>query len=192
MVENNELKKINAALEVLGDAEKNLSSMIGGIRTVLNQTKDSLVALDQETKRLTEEKQEKDKTIGELNESQKKLLEEYQMIKADLEAFSKMAAQQEIVNIDEISASLKIYTVLLNEVFSSAPYFKVIFLLHGDAEEMTTAQLRDASGISGAMILHACHELARVKLISFDDETSKAKLVKRLYPKKKKEEKIEK
>jgi hypothetical protein len=184
-----ELLKINAALDILNSAESNLIKMMDGIRAVLNSTKDSFIALEEEKKRLEEEKKQKDKTIGELGESQRKLLEEYQMIKADLEAFSKMAAQQEIVNIDEISASLKIYTVLLNEVFSSAPYFKVLFLLHGDAEEMTTTQLKNASGISGAMILHACHELARVNLIAFDEETSKAKLIKRLYPKKEKKEK---
>lgn len=184
-----ELVKINAALEILNTAESNLTKMMDGIRAVLNSTKDTFIVLEEEKKRLEEEKKQKDKTIGELSESQRKLLEEYQMIKADLEAFSKMAAQQENVNIDEISASLKIYTVLLNEVFSSAPYFKVLFLLHGDAEEMTTTQLKNASGISGAMILHACHELARVNLIAFDEETSKAKLIKRLYPKKEKKEK---
>ena len=189
MAENksNEIVKIDSALEILQEAEKNMVNMFSGVKDILSNAKTSFKVLEQEKQKLSRETDAKEKKIGELSASQQQLLEEYKAIKKDLEAFSKLAAQSDRkLDISEIQASLKIYTVLLNEVFSSAPHFKVLFLLHGDADTMTTEQLKGSSGISGAMILRACHELSRVNLIEFDENTKKAKLLQRLYPKKEK------
>jgi len=49
---------------------------------------------------------------------------------------------------------------------------------------MTIDQIKGASGIGGVAILRAIHELNRAELISFDEDTHVAKLVKRFFPKK--------
>jgi DNA-binding transcriptional regulator GbsR (MarR family) len=46
---------------------------------------------------------------------------------------------------------------------------------------MTRDQIKNATGISGAMVLRAIHELARENLVIYDENTSKVKLVKRFY-----------
>ena len=55
---------------------------------------------------------------------------------------------------------------------------------------MTIDQLKGASGIGGAMILRAVHELHRANLIKFDEDSHMAKLEMRFFPKKKLTEKI--
>ena len=100
-----------------------------------------------------------------------------------------MASGEDEFNIENMRATLSIYRVLLEEIYSSQPHFKVLFLLHA-IDEMTADQLKGASGIGGAMILRACHELRRADLIKFDEDTHVAKLIKRFFPKKKQTEKV--
>jgi predicted transcriptional regulator len=112
------------------------------------------------------------------------ILKEYEGVKEELEKITLMASGEDEFRIEDMRATLSIYRVLLEEIYSSQPHFKVLFLLHGATDEMTVDQIKGASGIGGVAILRAIHELNRAELISFDEDTHVVKLLKRFFPKK--------
>jgi len=142
--------------------------------------------LEEETKQLEKEKQERDQKIGILTEEQMKLLDEYEKLKVELKKFAKIAEEQEEAefNFDRIKALLSIYMVLLEEIWQGQPHFRILLTLHGDKEEMSREEIKTTTGISGAMVLRAIHELANVHLIEYDENKGFVKLKKRMFEKK--------
>ena len=196
---SSELKKLEAALDLVFSAEANMKGLFDGLVNIINRTKDNFTVLEQEKKNLEDQKIELEKKakkqakeISGLTQGQMQLLKEYEGVKEELEKFTRMASGDDEFRIEDMRATLAIYRVLLEEIYSSQPHFKVLFLLHGDADEMSIDHLKGASGIGGAMILRACHELNRAKLITFDEDAHVAKLIMRFFPKKKLTENIEK
>ncbi len=142
--------------------------------------------LEEETKQLEKEKQERDQKIGILTEEQMKLLDEYEKLKVELKKFVKIAEEQEEAefNFDRIKALLSIYRVLLEEIWQGQPHFRILLTLHGDKEEMSREEIKTTTGISGAMVLRAIHELANVYLLEYDEDKDMVKLKKRMFEKK--------
>ncbi|MHA1932391.1 MAG: hypothetical protein ACW96X_07605 [Promethearchaeota archaeon] len=147
--------------------------------------------LEEATKKLELEKQERDQKIGSLTEEQVKLLDEYQKVKVELQKFMEAAAEAESAefNFERVRALLSIYTVLVSEIWQGQPHYRILLTLHGEQEEMTREQIKVTTGIGGAFVLRSIQELAKVGLVDYDMDTGKAKLIKRLFPKKALEEK---
>ena len=192
-----ELKKLEAALDLVFSAEANMKGLFDGLVKIINKTKDNFNSLEQQKQILEDQKidlekkaKKQAKEISGLNQEQIHLLQEYEGLKEELEKFTRMASGDGEIKIEDMRATLAIYRVLLEEIYSSQPHFKVLFLLHGDADEMSIDHLKGASGIGGAMILRACHELHRANLIKFDEDAHMAKLEMRFFPKKKLTENI--
>ncbi|MHA1870952.1 MAG: hypothetical protein ACTSXF_08380, partial [Promethearchaeota archaeon] len=150
--------------------------------------------LNLEKQALQREKKEKEEKLEVLSEEQKKLLEEYEILKKDLKKFQKIAKEVEDSEFDfrEIQNILRIYSVLIEEIWQSKPHFKILMLLHGDKEEMSKNDIKNSTGISGAMVLRAIHELKAANLIEYDENTGMVKLTKRFFPKMNKKEKTTK
>ncbi|MCP4760266.1 MAG: DUF190 domain-containing protein [archaeon] len=208
---NSDLEKLDKAIISVKETDEKLSEMaqiFSQVTSVLEETKKNLTEismerdnlnrerelLQEETKslaletiKLEEEKAEKDKKIGIMDEEQKKLLEEYEIIREDLQKFQKLAseAEESEFNIQEIQNLLKIYAVLITEIWGGQPHYRILNLLHGDKEEMSRNDIKGATGISGAMVLRAIHELRQASLLSYDEDSGTAKLTKRMFPKKK-------
>jgi len=185
------LKKLEAALDLVFNAESKMSGLFDGLVKIINNTKDNFISLEHQKKILEEQKieleekaKEQEQEISGLTNDQMILLSEYEGVKEELEKITLMASGEDEFRIEDMRATLSIYRVLLEEIYSSQPHFKVLFLLHGATDEMTVDQIKGASGISGIMILRACHELNRAELISFDEDTHVVKLLKRFFPKK--------
>ncbi|MHA1727892.1 MAG: hypothetical protein ACTSWY_04090 [Promethearchaeota archaeon] len=149
-------------------------------KKLLENEKDNL---ELKTKTLQIEKREKDDKIGKLSEQQQNLLEEYEILKEDLQKFQQMAAEtkDKDFNFQEIQNLLKVLMILLKEIWGGQPHYRILNLLHGDKERMTKEDIKGATGISGAMVLRAIHELSSAKLIVYDEDTGTAKLVKRMF-----------
>jgi hypothetical protein len=147
--------------------------------------------LEEETKKLELEKQERDQKIGSLTEEQMKLLDEYQKVKVELSKFMKVAeeAEEAEYNFERVRALLSIYTVLVSEIWQGQPHYRILLTLHGDKEVMTRDELKTTLGIGGAFVLHSVQELAKVGLVEYDMDTHSVKLIERLFPKKALEEK---
>lgn len=178
-----EIKKLDAAKVIMQSAQKNMTEMFTGIEKIIDNAKFTLTSLEKEKIRLNNVSREQETKITGLTDKQARLLKEYESVKEELEKFTRMAVADGEVRVEDMKATLTIYRILLEEIWQSQPHFKVLWLLHGDREDMDVDQLKGASGVSGAMILHACHELSKANLITFDLETKKAKLVRRLFPK---------
>ncbi|KKN19859.1 hypothetical protein LCGC14_0941400, partial [marine sediment metagenome] len=139
--------------------------------------------LELETKKLEEEKQERDQKIGALTGEQVKLLDEYQKVKVELQKFMEATAEAENAefNFERIRALLSIYTVLVTEIWQGQPHYRIL-VLHGQ-KDMSREEIKNTTGISGAFVLRAIQELAKVGLLDYDMDTGSAKLKKRLFPK---------
>ncbi|MFX1365770.1 MAG: hypothetical protein ACFFCE_03025 [Promethearchaeota archaeon] len=149
------------------------------------------IKLEEETKKLEKEKKERDQKIGSLTEEQVKLLDEYQKVKVELEKFMKAAEEAEHAefNFEKVRALLSIYTVLVSEIWQGQPHYRILKILHGDKESMSRDEIKNTTGISGAFVLRAVQELAKVELVDYDMDTQMVKLKKRLFEKKALEEK---
>ena len=185
------LEKLEGALDLVFSAETNMKSLFDGLITIINNTKNNFISLEQQKEILEEQKVELElkakkqaKEITGLTNDQMLLLKEYEGVKEELEKITRMASGEDEFRIEDMRATLSIYRVLLEEIYSSQPHFKVLFLLHGATDEMTVDQIKGASGIGGVAILRSIHELNRAELIKFDEDTHVAKLVKRFFPKK--------
>ena len=120
-----------------------------------------------------------------MTEEQMRLLEEYAKVKEELGKFAKITAEMEEqdLSFERIQALLSIYSVLLEKIFQGQPHFRVLNVLHGSKEEMTREEIKNTTGIQGAMVLRALQELDKVDLVEYNMDTSTAKLKKRLFPK---------
>lgn len=149
-------------------------------KTKLEQEKQQL---EEDKTQLEREKQEKEKRIGDLTEEQLKLLDEYKNLKKELKKLSKIVADQEEqeFNVDRIKALLSIYNVLLEEIWQGQPHFRILLTLHGEAKEMHREKIKMTTGISGAMVLRAIHELSNIDLLDYNEDTGIVKLKRRLF-----------
>ena len=59
------------------------------------------------------------------------------------------------ISIDDMRATLSIYRALFEEIYASQPHFRVLYLLHGDAEELSVDHLKSASGIGKRLNLES-------------------------------------
>ncbi len=144
--------------------------------------------LQTEARILKIESREKEEKIGELTSNQKELLKEYEILKEELKSFQEIAtaAVRKEFDFEEIKNLLKIYGVLISEIYDATPHYRILDLLHGDKEEMSKEDIKGATGITGAMVLHAIFDLRKANLITYDEETGLAKLVRRIFTKEKK------
>jgi len=186
------IKSIQGIPNILETAKEELVN-IRNVKAQLEDEKSQLEAektqLELDKKKLEEDKQERDQKIGQMTEEQMRLLEEYAKVKEELGKFAKIAAEMEEqdLSFERIQALLSIYSVLLEKIFQGQPHFRILHVLHGQKEEMTRDDIKNTTGIQGAMVLRAVQELDRVDLVEYNIDTSTAKLKKRLFPKSVKE-----
>jgi len=168
---------------------RNVKAQLENEKTQLEREKTQLELdkkkLEAEAKQLEKDKQERDQKIGQMTEEQMRLLDEYAKVKEELGKFAKIAAEMEEqdLSFERIQALLSIYSVLLEKIFQGQPHFRILFVLHGKKEEMTREEIKNTTGIQGAMVLRAVQELDKVNLIEYNMDTSTVKLLKRLFPK---------
>ncbi|MEJ2251205.1 MAG: hypothetical protein P8Y70_13260 [Candidatus Lokiarchaeota archaeon] len=167
----NEKSKLEAEKQKLETDKKTLE---------LEKTK-----LEEATKQLEKEKAERDQKIGDLTSEQMKLLDEYEKLKEELKKLSKIVEDQEEseFSFERMKALLSISMVLLEEIWQGQPHFRILLTLHGEKEEMTREQIKNTTGISGAMVLRAVHELDKIDLVEYNEDTGMVKLKKRLFKK---------
>ena len=207
MSEKNTLKIIDGTLK---SVEDNFKQFINVLETAKNELinfeeatkllETEKVALEREKAELELEKQkletekaEKEQKIGELTGEQLRLLDEYKNLKIELKKFMKIAQDQEEseYNFERIKALLSITMLLIQEIWQGQPHYRILLTLHGDKEEMTREEIKNTTGISGAMVLRAVHELANIDVLQYDEEKSLVKLKRRLFAKKALEKKPE-
>ena len=76
---------------------------------------------------------------------------------------------------------MSIYNVLLQEIWQGQPHFRILLMLHGEREEMTRDEIKKTTGILGAMVLRALHELDNINLLDYNEDTKLVKLKRRLF-----------
>ncbi|MHA1215470.1 MAG: hypothetical protein ACTSPG_09230 [Candidatus Hodarchaeales archaeon] len=163
---------------------------INEIIPAIERIKNTIVTLKEELEekeRLIKEKEklleERETKLNEAQLAQQQLEFDYMSLENEFrkvsELFNEMSTQQE-TSLD-VRQLLTIYIALLEKVFSGKPHAKILWLLHGDKNEMTREELTKATGFSAAIVLHSLHELNRAELIKYDEEEGKAILVNKIY-----------
>ncbi|TXT61660.1 MAG: hypothetical protein BAJALOKI1v1_1120008 [Promethearchaeota archaeon] len=180
---SNEKSLLEREKQQLEDETKKLEQEKEALEEEKQKLEQEKIQLEEETKQLEKEKQERDQKIGALTAEQKKLLKEYESLKEELKKLSKIVAdkEEEEFNIDRIKALLSIYNVLLRDIWQGQPHFRILMLLHGDKEQMTREEIKMTTGISGAMVLHALHELENIDLLEYNEDNNIVQLKKRLF-----------
>ena len=102
---------------------------------------------------------------------------------------SEEEAEHAEFNFERVRALLSIYSVLVSEIWQGQPHYRILMVLHGQKLTMSREEIKNTTGISGAFVLRAIQELAKVGLVEYDMDTNIVKLKKRLFPKKALEEK---
>ena len=74
---------------------------------------------------------------------------------------------------------LDIYLVLMGDVFNSAAHVKLLFIMHGQKDEYTLDELTKATGMGGIQVRQALFELRNSNIVTYNDDTTEAKLVTR-------------
>ena len=166
------LAKFDAINPIFSDLEK-----------ILQDNKTTIEELARERMLLEEDKQKKDEKISQMSSEQEEILQRYSEIEGELKKFTSLVQRYEgqELTFDDIKASLAIFTILVEKIFQGQPHARILYTLHGGATSMTRDQLKNATGIEGAMVLRAVHELAKANLVYYDEDTSTVKLLKRFY-----------
>ena len=153
------------------------------VKGILTQSKDTILDLEKQRILLEEEKKQKEETISQLTDEQKKILERYGELESQMKKFSNIVKEfeEKEFDFDDVKAMLSIFSVLLEKIFQGQPHARILYTLHGGASEMSREKLKKTTGISGAMVLRAVHELAREGLVEFDEDTDNVKLTVRIY-----------
>ena len=79
---------------------------------------------------------------------------------------------------------LSITQLLISEIWQGQPHYRILLSLHGEKEKMSREEIKNTTGIAGAMVLRAVHELAKIDVLEYDEDTSMVTLKKRLFSKK--------
>lgn len=187
----NDKKELSQEKEKLEKEKIQLESEKSSLEAEKKQLELEKVKLEEETGKLEKEKLERDQKIGDLTGEQMKLLDEYKKVKVELQKFMTATEEAEHAefNFERVRALLSIYTVLVSEIWQGQPHYRILKILHGDKESMSRDEIKNTTGISGAFVLRAVQELAKVELVEYDMDTSRVKLKKRLFPKKALDEK---
>ena len=186
-----ELIKLERDKEALSNETKSLEEEKEELEAEKQQLENDKIKLEEETKKLEKEKEERDQKIGSLTEEQQRLLGEYESLKVELKKLAKVAeeAEETEFNFERIKALLTIYAVLIEEIWQGQPHYRILLVLHGDKEEMSREEIKKTTGISGAFVLRAVQELAKVDLVEYNEDTSTVKLKRRLFKREELEEK---
>jgi DNA repair exonuclease SbcCD ATPase subunit len=167
-------------LDNLSSTIKSKDEEINALNTKLEE---ELKSKDEEINalntKLEEELKEKDMAAKKEIEAKK----EYESIQEQLKKISSMyqeavAKQDEAIDVREL---LSIYIILLEEVFQGRPHAKILFLLHGDKDELSRQEINKASGFQPAAVLKSIHDLANANLVKHNEEQDTVGLVRKLY-----------
>lgn len=189
----NDKKQLSHDKELLENEKLQLEQATKMLETEKQQLETDKIQLERDKQNLEKEKEERDQKIGQLTEEQLKLLDEYKNLKIELKKFAKIAQDQEDseFNFERIKALLSITMLLIEEIWQGQPHYRILLTLHGDKEEMTRDEIKTTTGISGAFVLRAVHELANIGVLDYDEDRSMVKLKRRLFEKKALEKKPE-
>jgi len=187
----NDKNELSQEKEKLENEKKQLESEKSSLESEKKLLELDKRKLEESTEKLEKEKQERDQKIGDLTGEQMKLLDEYKKVKVELQKFMTSAEEAEHAefNFERVRALLSIYSVLVTEIWQGQPHYRILMVLHGQKLTMSREEIKNTTGISGAFVLRAIQELAKVGLVEYDMDTNIVKLKKRLFPKKALEEK---
>jgi hypothetical protein len=167
-----------------------MSPLFDNLKRVVINGKTMVEQIEQRNRQIEIEKRAKEEAlkaeqakVSALTEEQRDILEHYAEIEGELKKFSGLVVQfdEKELKFDDVKAMLSIFTTLLEKIFQGQPHARILYALHGEASSMTRDKLKNTTGISGAMVLRAIHELAKADLVTYDEDTGLVTLVQRIY-----------
>ena len=120
---------------------------------------------------MVEELESKAKNLDEL-------LAQFENISSEFQALQ----EKEHVTLD-VRQLLSLYVVLVEEIYSSRPHIRILWLLHGEkgATGMSREEITKASGFEPIAVLRAIHDLVNAEFIAYDEETQEVTLERRIF-----------
>ncbi len=146
------------------------------LRTELDHVADLLLQKENEIESLKSQNEDLQANLAQV-ESQ------MDHITSQLEHISKQYEDLTLERGKEIDAlkMLDIYLILLEKVYSANPHTRILVVAHGEKQEWTIKELARATGIEPLAVRRALFELRNAGLFSYDENSGKARLLKRIW-----------
>ncbi|NHI92394.1 MAG: hypothetical protein EAX96_07805 [Candidatus Lokiarchaeota archaeon] len=157
------IDKVDQVITHLNDA----LTILDPIKKLINDN----IALNEENVRMRTEHAQMREELDHISNQLKKVSSEFEHLQKE---------KDKKVEVREI---LALSMTLLTDVFGAAPHSKLLYLLHGfpEGKEIDRKALTQSSGLSPASVRKSLADLNAAKLVDFDVETDKVKLLKKIF-----------
>jgi hypothetical protein len=78
---------------------------------------------------------------------------------------------------DNSLAIFNIYVTLVEKLYNGQAHGRILFLLHSPKETWTKNEISKATGLNNIAVLRAIHELARTRIVEFDENNENVRLI---------------
>ncbi len=184
-----EVKKITSELEQIRGEKENAQSEITTLEEKVESSNNTIQSLEAE---LTSLRSKADEVESSKNEAVDALRKERDELKAEMdeitsrltrvselyrEASDEKEKLQEKVDVSDL---LSIYIMLLETVFYGKPHARILYMLHDTKVPISRKNIAQSSGIQPAVVQKAIFDLVNADLVSYNEDTQEAKLIKEI------------
>jgi predicted RNase H-like nuclease (RuvC/YqgF family) len=157
------------ALAVVTEYEEKFKELHEKLQNALDAVKMTDESKGEEIRKLRESNAAMSSKLKDIEDQMSRLSKTYQEL---------AGKQVEAVDVREL---LAIYVTLLEQVFEGRPHAKILWLLHGQKQKMTRAEINKSSGVQPAIVLKSIYDLASANLIHYDEDSQELSIKRRLY-----------
>ncbi len=176
---NAQLEKLKTQLkkhEQLKESYDKSLRQAEALRLELDHVADLLLQKDNEIDSLKSENEDLQTNLAQVKSQMNHITSQLEHISKQYEDLTMERGKQ----IDALKM-LDIYLVLLEKVYSANPHTRILVVAHGEKQEWTIKELARATGIEPLAVRRALFELRNAGLFSYDENSGKARLLKRIW-----------
>ncbi|NHJ03558.1 MAG: hypothetical protein EAX90_01955 [Candidatus Heimdallarchaeota archaeon] len=155
--------------EIIQTSFKNIEGYITKLEEKLTKKEQQIQEMENKANMIAEEKDSAAEKLRQMEEEMQQLSSVYEELKSSKDVE---------INLQEV---MKLYVILTEQVLDGNAHIRILTLLHGKKEKMSKEELSKASGIQPAATLRAIFELRNNGLVTYEEDTEKVKLVRRLF-----------
>lgn len=181
--------------EILDERDK-LSAEGEELRTAKRETEEKAWATEEKLKEAISEIDElktksdevstsKDEAISEIEKERDQLRAEMDDITGKLARVSELyretsAEKDKLKEKVDVSDLLAVYIMLIESVFYGKPHARILYTLHNTKKAITRRHIASSTGIQPMVVQKAIFDLVNAGLISYDENTQEALLIKEI------------
>ncbi len=172
---NSQLEEAKGTIESqkseIDEATKTIESLKSEIETLKSELEEAKKSSESAFEEITRERDELRAELDEINSKLQRVSELYR------ETAAEKAKLEEKVDVSDL---LAIYIMLIETVFYGKPHARILYTLHNTKKPITRRNIASSTGIQPAVVQKAIFDLVNAGLVSYDEETQEARLIKEI------------